>query len=182
MEERIIHTAEGIKQAMQSAGMVIALYEPEIPANTGNIGRLCVGTGSELWLIGKCGFLIRDKELKRAGLDYWDKLSYRRFLLFEDFLEAANGRRVIAVSKFGKTSYCERTYAKGDILLFGNESQGLPDDVWGRYASESVSIPMTDDVRSINLSNSAAVVLYEALRTLYAAGDTPVLRENIREK
>lgn len=162
------HTPDHIIHALAARGLVVALYEPEIPANTGNIGRLCVGTGSELWLIGKCGFLIRDKELKRAGLDYWDKLVWQRFVLFEDFLAASSGRRVIAVSKFGREPYCTQRYLPGDILLFGSESRGLPEDVRRRYESDSVYIPMTDGVRSLNLANSAAIVLYEALRPIVA--------------
>ncbi|MBI4979055.1 MAG: tRNA (cytidine(34)-2'-O)-methyltransferase [Spirochaetes bacterium] len=147
----------------------IALYQPEIPANTGNIGRVCVGTGSDLYLIGKCGFLLRDREIKRAGLDYWDKLILHREPTFESFLAAVGKRRIIIVSKFAPTTYWDKEYRADDVLLFGNESSGLPDAVHTAYRSDGVHIPMTAQIRSHNLANSVAVVCYEAIRFLTKA-------------
>lgn len=148
----------------------IALYKPEIPSNTGNIGRLCVGTESCLHIVGKPSFLLRDKELKRAGLDYWDKLKLIKHQREEDFIDYCNDneKSIIVVSKFGKVRYDLYNFNLGRdvILLFGRESQGVAGSLFDTSSFDSIFIPMTENIRSINLSNSSAIVLYEALRQI----------------
>ncbi len=146
----------------------IALFEPEKPANTGNIGRLCVGANISLHIVGRPSFLLRDKEIKRAGLDYWSKLNLIEHKNLESFIEYAqtNTRRIIPVTKFGKTAYFEFSYKEGDILLFGKESTGLPESIVQSLAKNSIYIQMNENIRSLNLSNSAAIVLYEAWRQI----------------
>lgn len=144
----------------------IALYRPEIPANTGNIGRLCVGLGISLHIVGKPSFIIRSKEVMRAGLDYWEFLSLIKHENENTFMSYCeeNNKRIIPITKFGKVRYDVFDYRNGDILLFGRESTGLRESIWENVLDSSIYIPMTDNVRSINLSNSAAIVSYEALR------------------
>jgi len=153
-----------------NAKIDVALYKPEIPSNTGNIGRLCVGTGSCLHIVGKPSFLLRDKDIKRAGLDYWDKLTLIKHQREEDFIDYCNDNKksIIVVSKFGKVRYDLYNFSlNGDtILLFGRESQGVVGSLFETSSFDSVFIPMTDNIRSINLSNSSAIVLYEALRQI----------------
>jgi tRNA (cytidine/uridine-2'-O-)-methyltransferase len=142
----------------------IVLYQPEIPANTGNIGRLCVGSGAELHIIKPMRFFLDDKHLKRAGLDYWDKLK----LYFHDSLD-----ELIAKYPDNKIYYCttkthqlytERTYQQGDLFVFGPESRGIPEEILEKYEENNITIPMTGDIRSINLANSVSIILYEAWR------------------
>jgi tRNA (cytidine/uridine-2'-O-)-methyltransferase len=149
----------------------VALFRPEIPANTGNIGRLCVGSNSTLHIVGRPAFLMRDKDLKRAGLDYWDKLSFIKHEDENSFLEYSKefSKEIVVISKFAKTRYDLFNYEDKDIiLLLGRESDGLEassnfnKEMFDNY--ESVYIPMSENIRSLNLSNSAAVVLYEALK------------------
>ena len=151
---------------LENFSIDVALYCPEIPANTGNIGRLCVGAGCTLHIIGRPSFLMRDKEIRRAGLDYWKKLNLIEHHDEKSFIEYAkeNNRNVIPVSKYGKTAYFEYVYKKNDILVFGKESTGLSQVLIDEYKDNSVYIQMSEDIRSINLSNSVAIVLYEAWR------------------
>lgn len=144
----------------------IALYRPEIPANTGNIGRLCVGLGVAMHIVGKPSFIIRSKEVKRAGLDYWQFLNLIKHENEYTFLSYCddNDIRIVPVSKFGSVRYDKFNYKNNDIFLFGRESSGLRDSIWEKYLNESIYIPMTDNVRSINLSNSVSIVSYEALK------------------
>ncbi len=144
----------------------IALYEPEKPANTGNIGRLCVGANVSLHIVGRPSFLLRDKEIRRAGLDYWQKLNVVEHKNIERFIKYSqeNNRRVIPITKFGKSAYFEFAYKEGDILLFGKESTGLPEALLEKFLENTVYIQMNENIRSLNLSNSAAIVLYEAWR------------------
>ena len=143
----------------------IGLYQPEIPPNTGNIARLCAATGSRLHLIGRLGFSLDDKYLKRAGLDYWPSVDLVQHATLDDF-EAAVGRdRIWVVETPADRLFTAVRYADGDALLFGQESVGLPAEVRARYAGRLVGIPMPGNaVRSLNLSTAAGVALYEALR------------------
>ena len=144
----------------------IVLHEPEIPANTGNIGRTCVATGTRLHLIEPMGFRLNEKQIKRAGLDYWDKLDVTVYDDFNDFLEKnpdAKGKLYMATTK-AKYSYCDVAYPEDCYIMFGKESAGIPEEILVDYEDTCVRIPMLPDIRSLNLSNSVAVVLYEALR------------------
>lgn len=142
----------------------IVLHEPEIPANTGNIGRTCVATGSRLHLIGPLGFSLSEKALKRAGLDYWADLDVTVYVDFADFLEKNPGARLYMATTKAKKIYTEAAYEPDCYLMFGKESAGIPEEILIKYPETSVRIPMIGDTRSLNLSNSVAIVLYEALR------------------
>ena len=142
----------------------IVLHEPEIPANTGNIGRTCVATHSVLHLIEPLGFRINDKMLKRAGLDYWDKLDVRVYEDFEDFLKKNPGARIYMATTKSRQTYADVTYEDGCYIMFGKESAGIPEEILKQHEKQCVRIPMWGDIRSLNLANSAAIVLYEALR------------------
>lgn len=145
--------------------MHVGLYQPEIPPNTGNIARLCAATGSRLHLIGRLGFSLDDKYLKRAGLDYWPSVDLVRHATLDEFEAAVGADRVWVVETPADRLFTEVRYADGDALLFGPESVGLPAEVRARYAGRLVGIPMpAGKVRSLNLSTAAGVALYEALR------------------
>lgn len=144
--------------------MHIVLYEPEIPQNTGNIARTCAATGSMLHLIEPLGFELSDRYLKRAGLDYWHMMRYRVYPDFGRFLEAWPGARMVFLSTKAPRAYTEETYGPDDFLVFGCETRGLPESLLLRVYDRCVRIPMAPGARSLNLSNSVAVVLYEALR------------------
>ena len=144
----------------------IVLLEPEIPANTGNIGRTCVACGLRLHLIEPLGFIINDKNLKRAGMDYWKDLDWHLYNDYEDFL-AKNpesiGRTYYATTKAHKT-YADADYKPGDYIMFGKESAGIPEEILVRNEEACIRIPMKEEYRSLNLSNSVAVIAYEAMR------------------
>ncbi|MGI6701850.1 MAG: tRNA (cytidine(34)-2'-O)-methyltransferase [Christensenellales bacterium] len=141
----------------------IVLIEPEIPANTGNIGRSCAATGSRLHLIEPLGFQISDKHLKRAGLDYWDKFEMKVYPDLEDFFRQNQGQYVFASTK-GKLKYTDIHYDKDCYIFFGKETKGIDEQILLKYYDLTVRIPMGRNIRSLNLSNSAAIILYEALR------------------
>jgi tRNA (cytidine/uridine-2'-O-)-methyltransferase len=146
--------------------MNIVLLEPEMPANTGNIGRTCVATGTMLHLIEPLGFKLNEKALKRAGLDYWDKLDVRVYSDYKDFLDKnpdAPGKMYFATTK-ARHVYSDVSYPPDCYLMFGKESAGIPEEILVENEEHCVRIPMWGDIRSLNLSNSAAIVLYEALR------------------
>jgi len=143
----------------------IVLFEPEIPPNTGNIIRLCANTGAQLHLIKPLGFALDDKKLKRAGLDYHDWASMQLHEDLASFIAQINPHRLLACSTHGQTRYDEVSYQKGDALLFGPETRGLPKDILASLpAAQVLKIPMQSSSRSLNLSNAVAVVLYEAWR------------------
>ena len=148
------------------SAMNIVLLEPEMPANTGNIGRTCVATGSRLHLIEPLGFQINEKALKRAGLDYWDKLDVTVYDCYRDFLEQnpRAAEKLYMASTKAPRVYTEASYEPGDYIMFGKESAGIPEELLAEHKETTVRIPMLPDIRSLNLANSVAIVLYEALR------------------
>ena len=143
----------------------IVLINPEIPFNTGNIGRTCVATNTFLHLVGKLGFKINDREIRRSGLDYWPKLQWRHYPFFEDFLAAQPpDAQLFFFSTKGRQSFWQAKFKDGAYLVFGSESSGLPPELYEKYADRLYRIPLCTDIRSLNLSSSCAVALYEALR------------------
>ena len=142
----------------------IVLHEPEIPANTGNIGRTCVATGTRLHLIEPLGFRLGEKELKRAGMDYWKDLDVTTYLDYEDFLVRNPGAKVYMATTKGTRLYTDVRYEPDCYLMFGKESGGIPEEILRVHKEQAIRIPMGFGIRSLNLSNAAAVVLYEALR------------------
>ena len=142
----------------------IVLLEPEMPANTGNIGRTCVATNTRLHLVEPCGFRINDKMIRRAGLDYWDKLDVTVYRDFEDFLERNKGAKIYMATTKAARAYTDVNYEDDCYIMFGKESAGIPESILKEYQDTCVRIPMWGDIRSLNLSNSVAIVLYEALR------------------
>jgi len=143
----------------------LALYEPEIPPNTGNIIRLCANTGTRLHLIHPLGFRLEDRQLRRAGLDYHEYATIREHASFAQFQEASRSGRLFAASTRGRGRYDQMRYMPGDIFLFGPESRGLPEAVLAALLPEqTLRIPMQSGSRSLNLSNAAAVIIYEAWR------------------
>jgi tRNA (cytidine/uridine-2'-O-)-methyltransferase len=144
--------------------MNIVLLEPEMPANTGNIGRTCVATGTKLHLIEPLGFRLNDKLIKRAGLDYWDKLDITVYSDFQDFLDKNPGAKIYMATTKGLHVYSDVAYEPNDYLMFGKESAGIPEEILLDNQDRCIRIPMWGDVRSLNLSNSVSIVLYEALK------------------
>ena len=142
----------------------IVLHEPEMPANTGNIGRSCVAAGARLHLIEPLGFSINDKMVKRAGLDYWDKLDVTVYDDFNDFCERNPGAKIYMATTKAHKTYTEVSYEPDCYIMFGKESAGIPEEILVDHEDTCVRIPMIGDIRSLNLSNSVAIVLYEALR------------------
>lgn len=145
----------------------VALYEPEIPPNTGNIMRLCANTGAKLHLIQPMGFALDDTKMRRAGLDYREFVDVSVHANYQDFLKAVSNQRIFACSTKGKTRYCDVNFQKNDVLLFGPETRGLPKIILDALPTEQViTLPMLPQSRSLNLSNATAIILYEAWRQL----------------
>jgi tRNA (cytidine/uridine-2'-O-)-methyltransferase len=142
----------------------IVLYEPEIPSNTGNIGRTCMATGTRLHLIEPLGFQLSEKALKRAGLDYWNELDVTTYLDYEDFLQKNPKAVVYMATTKGVKVYTEAHYGPDCYLMFGKESGGIPEEILRKNKENAIRIPMNPSIRSLNLANSVAIVLYEALR------------------
>ena len=142
----------------------IVLHEPEIPANTGNIGRTCVAAGLKLHLIKPLGFDIDEKAVKRAGLDYWDKLDLAVYENYEDFMAKNPGAKVYMATTKAEKIYSEAHFEPNCFIMFGKESAGIPEEILIHHKDTAIRIPMIGDIRSLNLSNSVAVVAYEALR------------------
>lgn len=140
----------------------IVLYEPEIPQNTGNIARLCACTGSRLYLVGKLGFSLSSKYTKRAGLDYWDSVDIQKVDTIEELIEANKDANFYYLTTKSKKLYTEIKFKQGDFLVFGPETRGLPNEYVTR--PNAITIPMKEGQRSLNLSNSVAIVTYEAIR------------------
>lgn len=144
--------------------MNIILHQPEIPQNTGNIGRTCVATGTSLHLIEPLGFRLDEKSLQRAGMDYWKHLDVHRYVNFEEFLEKNPGAKIWMATTKAKHTYSEVEFGENDFIMFGKESAGIPEEILVDYEDTCIRIPMLPEIRSLNLSNSVAIVLYEALR------------------
>ena len=146
------------------AALNIVLFEPEIPANTGNIGRTCVATGTKLHLIEPLGFRLDEKKIRRAGMDYWKDLDVTTYINFQEFLDKNLGAKIYMATTKGKNVYTEVSYEPDCYIMFGKESAGIPEEILAHNRDRCVRIPMIGETRSLNLSNSVAVVLYEALR------------------
>lgn len=148
----------------------IVLLEPEIPANTGNIGRTCVATGTRLHLIEPLGFSLSEKALKRAGMDYWHELDVTTYINYEDFLARNPDAKLFFATTKGRHIYSDARFSDNCYVVFGKESAGIPEEKLKEHPDTCVRIPMCGEARSLNLSNAVAVVLYEALRQQGFAG------------
>lgn len=144
----------------------VVLVEPEIPQNTGNIGRTCVATGSKLWLVRPLGFDLGEKQVRRAGLDYWQHLDYEVIDSLDEMLRCFRDRRMWFFSKKVDRLYTDVLYEPSDLLVFGKETQGLPESLLRKYATQCVQIPMFAEARSLNLATTVAIASYEAQRQL----------------
>jgi tRNA (cytidine/uridine-2'-O-)-methyltransferase len=144
----------------------IILYKPEIPENTGNIGRLCVGTNTQLHIIKPMKFFLNDKYLKRAGLDYWEHVDLKIHENYDNFLENTDNSNIYLFSTKAEKHFYDIRFNENDALVFGPESSGLPNEMLQKYYHNVYKIPMSENIRSINLANSVAIVLYEAIRQL----------------
>lgn len=142
----------------------IVLFEPEIPANTGNIGRTCVAAGARLHLIEPLGFSLSEKALKRAGMDYWNSLDVTTYIDYQDFLDRNPGAKIYMATTKAEKIYTEVAYEPDCYIMFGKESAGIPEEILVQNKDNCVRIPMIGDIRSLNLGNSVAIALYEALR------------------
>ncbi|HBX24267.1 MAG TPA: tRNA (uridine(34)/cytosine(34)/5-carboxymethylaminomethyluridine(34)-2'-O)-methyltransferase TrmL [Desulfotomaculum sp.] len=150
--------------------MHLVLVEPEIPANTGNVARTCAVTGAHLHLVKPLGFSVDDKQLKRAGLDYWHLLSIHYHDNFYDVLNTYPDHQFYFATTKGSRFFTEVNYGPDDFLVFGRETAGLPEEIINNFSANCIRIPMLNEARSLNLSNSVAIVLYEALRQNSFAG------------
>ncbi len=144
--------------------MNIVLLEPEIPANTGNIGRTCVATGTRLHLIEPMGFRLDEKEIRRAGLDYWKDLDVTVYKNFQEFCDKNPGAKIFMATTKAQHSYTQVEYDRDCYIMFGKESAGIPEELLLENKKNTIRIPMIGDIRSLNLANSVAIILYEALR------------------
>ncbi len=144
--------------------MNVVLLEPEIPSNTGNIGRTCVAIGATLHLIRPLGFEVDDKAVKRAGLDYWARLDVRYYDSFDDFVGKNKGASLFFATTKAEKTYADVSYGENPYIIFGKESAGIPEEILVKHRNDCIRIPMIGEERSLNLSNSVAIVVYEALR------------------
>jgi len=142
----------------------VVLFEPEIPQNTGNIARLCACTGARLYLVGKLGFSLSDKYTKRAGLDYWESVDLHKVATLEELQSEFKGAKFYYLTTKSKKSFFDVDFKEGDFLVFGPETRGIPENILAENKETSITIPMLEGQRSLNLSNSVSIVLYEAIR------------------
>ena len=142
----------------------VVLFQPDIPQNTGNIGRTCVAIGAKLWLIRPLGYQLDDRYLKRAGMDYWQHLDWQAVDSWEELREHLPDSTVWCLTKFGTRKPWQATFSQGDILLFGSESRGLPESIRQQHAGNCLRYPMNSNVRSLNLASTATAMMYEAVR------------------
>jgi len=151
----------------------IVLYQPEIPFNAGNVGRTCVAIGAKLWLVRPLGFLVDDRHVRRAGLDYWEHLDWEVVDDWPSVVAQLPGRTYWFLTKTAQRHYTEARIHPGDVLVFGSESKGLPEPMRQEHPEQCLRIPMRDKVRSLNLSVAAALVAYEAIRQWRVGGEIP---------
>lgn len=144
----------------------VVLYQPEIPQNTGNIGRTCVALGAKLWIVQPTGFRLDSAHLRRAGLDYWDHLNWESVASWEQLLQRIDSSKMWLLTKFGSTTYFDAAFEKGCVLVVGRESNGLPESIRESMPDRCVNIPMPGPVRSLNQASSASIVMYEAARRI----------------
>ena len=149
---------------MKSEFLNIVLYEPEIPQNTGNIVRLCACIGAKLYLVGKLGFILSDKYLKRAGLDYWDKMEIEQVSELDTLISENKDSNFYYFTTKTKKKYTDFEFRKGDFLVFGPESRGIPEEILRKNIETCATSPMRKETRSLNLSNSVAIAAYEVVR------------------
>ncbi len=164
---------EGLSHQEERSRNHVVLFQPQIPQNTGNIARTCAATNSPLHIIKPMGFPIDDRKMKRAGLDYWDKLDVRFYDSLDDFMQQAKAGQVHLISKFAASTYSDERYDDGQVhyFVFGREDTGLPEDFMRQHKEKALRIPMNDEhVRSLNVSNAVCMVVYEALRQQDFAG------------
>lgn len=144
--------------------MHIVLHQPEIPANTGNIGRTCVATGTGLHLIEPLGFRLDEKSVRRSGMDYWEQLDVTRYMNYQEFKDRHPNATVWMATTKAEKIYTDAVFKPDDFIMFGKESGGIPEEILVENEANCIRIPMLDEIRSLNLSNAVAIVLYEALR------------------
>jgi len=142
----------------------VVLFQPDIPQNTGNIGRTCVAVGAKLWLIRPLGFQLNEKYLRRAGMDYWEYLDWEEVGSWTELRDRLPGRTIWYLTKFGQRLVWDATFQHGDILLFGSESKGLPESIRNESPEYNLKLPMRPEVRSLNLASTVNTVVYEAVR------------------
>ncbi|MDH5716014.1 MAG: tRNA (cytidine(34)-2'-O)-methyltransferase [Spirochaetia bacterium] len=159
--------------------ITLALYKPQIPPNTGNISRLCVGVNVPLLIVGKPAFSLDEASLKRAGLDHWPLLKFNYYDKYKNFIKDYEKNRLVMITKEGKEILWDFEFNKGDVLILGNETKGLPPKMI-KLAHKTVKIPMTKNIRSLNLSNAAAVCVYESLRQFSKSDPTVGLLEEMQ--
>ena len=165
-------------QPPKSAGLHVVLYQPQIPQNTGNIARTCVALRAKLWIVRPTMFRLDSSQLKRAGLDYWQYLSWQVVDSWDDLLSHFDEPRLWLISKFGKQPYFDANFQHGDLIVLGRESDGLPQSLRDRYREQMLHIPMPGEVRSLNVGNAAAVVMYEAARKIGMLDGCPGIAES----
>lgn len=142
----------------------VVLYQPDIPQNAGNIGRTCVAVGAKLWLVRPLGFRLDEKHLRRAGMDYWQHLDWEAVESWEEIERRLPSRNVWCLTKFATRLAWDAQFQRGDILLFGSETRGLPESLRTRYAASNLKLPMREEVRSLNLASTVNTIVYEAVR------------------
>ena len=142
----------------------VVLYQPDIPQNTGNIGRSCVAVGAKLWLVRPLGFRLDDRYLKRAGMDYWDHLDWQAVDSWSELEQQLAGRRFWLLTKFADRLVWDAPFEAGDVFFFGSETRGLPESLRAAHAHQCLKLPMHDEVRSLNLASTVNTVLYEGVR------------------
>ncbi len=166
-------------EAPQTAPLHVVLYQPQIPQNTGNIARSCVALGAKLWIVRPTTFRLDSSQLKRAGLDYWKYLEWETVDSWQELLNRFENPRLWLISKFGQRAYFETTFSRGDVLVLGRETNGLPDSLRAENADRLINIPMPGQVRSLNQSNAAAIVMFEAARQIGLLNDVPSLTAEV---